>query len=310
MKSGARITGTVFNIQRFSIQDGPGIRTTVFLKGCPLKCLWCSNPESQTSLPEMAHRDSLCVGCGACVKVCDQGATRLVSNEKGFKVEIDRTKCRTCGKCVEACLAGARKIYGQTMSAEEVFNEVRRDIDFYSNSGGGVTASGGEPLSQVDFVTELFRQCKRIGIHTAIETCGYASVSDVEKILRETDLVLYDLKLVNSREHRKFTKKFNKLILSNARMIVEKRVPIIIRVPLIPGINDSEENLDGIAQFVSELDHEQQVDLLPYHRFGEGKYKMLDRDYPLCSVKPPDEKELERAVERFKRYHLDCSIKE
>jgi pyruvate formate lyase activating enzyme len=310
MKAGGTITGTIFNIQRFSVQDGPGIRTTVFLKGCPLKCLWCSNPESQGALPEVAHRDSLCIRCGACLKVCDRGATRLISDDSASKVEIDREKCVNCGQCIEACSAGARKIYGQTMSVEEVFEEIRRDVDFYSRSGGGVTASGGEPLSQPDFVTELFRQCHRIGIHTTLETCGYAKASVLEKVLSETDLVLYDLKLMNSAEHRKFTTKFNKLILSNARLIAEKGVPMSIRIPLIPGINDSEGNLDEIARFVSELDHGRHVDLLPYHRFGEGKYGMLDREYQLSDLRTPDEEHLERAMAVFKRYNLDCAIQE
>lgn len=304
------ITGTIFNIQRFSIQDGPGIRTTVFLKGCPLSCLWCSNPESQNPLPEVAHRDLLCVGCGNCVKVCTQGAIRLIANDESSRVKIDREKCITCGKCVAECTAEALKIYGQRMSVEDVFEEVRRDIAFYENSGGGVTASGGEPLNQADFVRELFRRCRKIGIHTAMETCGYGSQADLEKVLSETDLVLYDLKLMNSREHSKYTKKFNKRILNNARLIGKTGVPLIIRVPLIPGINDSETNMDEMAQFVYELDHERPVDLLPYHRFGESKYKMLDRPYELMDAKPPEGELLERAVAIFKRYNLVCEIQE
>jgi pyruvate formate lyase activating enzyme len=302
------ITGTIFNIQRYSVQDGPGIRTTVFLKGCPLRCLWCSNPESQNSFLEVAHRDSLCVGCGKCVKICTQGAIRLIADDESSRVMIDRGKCITCGKCVEGCAAEALKIYGQKMSVTEVFDEVRRDIDFYANSGGGVTASGGEPLNQPDFVRELFRRCRRIGIHTAIETCGYGSLADLERVLSETDLVLYDLKLMNSRQHIKYTKKFNKIILNNARLIGEKGVPLIIRIPFIPDINDSETNMGEMARFVSELDHERHVELLPYHRFGENKYKMLDRPYVLMGTKPPERELLERAIAIFKRYDLDCEI--
>ncbi len=310
MKQRGTITGTIFNIQRFSVQDGPGIRTTVFLKGCPLKCVWCSNPESQASQPEVAHRDSLCIGCGACLKVCDRGATRLISGDGAAKVEIDREKCVTCGKCIEACPAGARKIDGQRMTVDEVLAEIRRDIDFYSRSGGGVTASGGEPLSQADFVTELFRQCHRIGIHTTLETCGYAKRPVLEKVLSETDLVLYDLKLFDSRVHRKFTKKSNTLILSNAKVIAEKGIPVRFRIPLIPGMNDSEENLGAIARFVREIDPGLPVDLLPYHRFGEGKYKMLDREYLLSDLRTPEQAQIETAMEVFKHYHLDCAIQE
>lgn len=308
MKSSAIVSGCVFNIQRFSIQDGPGIRTTVFLKGCPLRCLWCSNPESQSPVPEVAHRDSLCNGCGDCLKVCTPEAISLSSSDRGFQIKIDREKCNNCGKCIDVCIAGALKFYGQYMSIDEVFDEVRRDTAFYSNSGGGVTASGGEPLSQADFVVELFRQCKRIGIHTTMDTCGYASVSALEKVLPETDLVLFDLKLMNSWQHRRFTKKNNGEILRNARLVVAEGVPMFIRIPLIPGINDSEENLVEIARFVSKLDNKLHIDLLPYHRFGESKYKMLDRDYQLTDVKSPNDEQLQRVMEIFKRYGLDCAI--
>lgn len=308
MRSSAIVTPSVFNIQRFSIHDGPGIRTTVFLKGCPLRCLWCSNPESQSPVPEVAHRDSLCTGCGDCLKVCDEEAISLSSSDVAFKIKVDREKCNNCGKCVDVCTIRALKVYGQTMSVDGVFDEVRRDIAFYSNSGGGVTAGGGEPLGQADFVAELFRRCRRIGIHTTLDTCGYSSVSALEKVLAETDLVLFDLKLMNNRQHRRFTKRYNGVILRNARLVVAKGVPMIIRIPVIPGINDSEENLSEIARFVSELDNNLHVDLLPYHRFGESKYRMLDRDYQLTDMKPPNEEQLQRVVEIFKKYGLDCAI--
>lgn len=310
MESKRTITGIIFNIQRFSIQDGPGIRTTVFLKGCPLRCLWCSNPESQSSIPEVAHRDSLCNGCANCLKACDQEAISLTSNNGGSTITIDRERCTNCGRCVDTCTAGALRVYGQTMSIDEVLDEVRRDMAYYSNSGGGITVGGGEPLSQADFVAELFRRCRNIGIHTIIDTCGYGNVSDLEKVLPQTDLVLYDLKVMNSKEHRKFTKKFNKVILHNIRLIVEREVPMIIRIPFIPGVNVSKENLSQIARFVSELDRGRHVDLLPYHRFGESKYKMLDRPYELTGVKPPDEEQLERALEILRQFNLDCAIQE
>jgi pyruvate formate lyase activating enzyme len=308
MKSVKEITGTVFNIQRFSIQDGPGIRTTVFLKGCPLTCLWCSNPESQHPFPEVAHRDSLCIHCGECLKACSHGAIHLIAHDESSKVKIDRVKCINCGACVQTCKGGALKLYGQVMSVEEAFAEVRRDTAFYANSGGGVTASGGEPLSQAEFVAELFHCCRRTGIHTTIETCGYGSVPDLEKILSETDLVLFDLKLMDGNDHRKFTKKLNRVILRNARLIVAKGIPMIIRIPLIPGVNDSEDKLNSLARFVSELNYERRVNLLPYHRLGEGKYKMLDRPYELALVQPPEDEHMREGMELFKRYNLDCTI--
>lgn len=308
MKAGETITGRVFNIQRFSIQDGPGIRSTVFLKECPLRCVWCSNPESQNPFPEVAHRDSLCNGCGRCLDVCVPGAIRLNSGNSPEKITIDRKKCTNCARCIETCTVGAMKIFGQTMSVDEVFDEVRRDIAFYQRSEGGVTCSGGEPLCQPEFVTELFRRCHAMGIRTAIDTCGYASVSDLEKVLTETDFVLYDLKLRDNRAHRKFIKKYNTVILRNAKIVIAKGVPMVIRIPFIPGITDAEENLTAIARFVHELGYRGHVDLLPYHRLGENKYTMLDRVYELKDAKSPEEEQLQRAMEVFKRFNLDCAI--
>lgn len=240
--------------------------------------------------------------------MCTEEAISLSSSDGGFKIKIDREKCNNCGKCIDICTAGSLKFYGQTMSIDEVFDEVRKDTDFYSKSGGGVTASGGEPLEQSDFVAELFRRCRRIGIHTTLDTSGYSSLSALEKVLAETDLALFDLKLMNRQQHKRFTVRYNDVIFRNARLIVAKGVPMIIRVPLIPGVNDSEENLEETARFVFELDNKLHVDLLPYHRFGAGKYEMLDMDYQLTNVKPPDEEQRQRAMEVFKRYGLDCAI--
>ena len=309
MRSSAVLTGNIFNIQRFSIQDGPGIRTTVFLKGCPLKCLWCSNPESQSPAPMIAHRDSLCNGCEKCIYVCAEDAIRLSKSSEKYEIKIDRERCNSCGKCIKVCTVGALKVYGQTMTIDEVFDEVRKDSDFYSNSGG-VTAGGGEPLMQADFVTELFRRCNQIGIHTTLDTCGYASITTLEKVLDETKLVLFDLKLMNSQLHKQFTKKDNKIILRNAQLILAKGVPMMIRIPLIPGITDSEENLVETANFVSELDSALHVDLLPYHRFGESKYKMLDRDYQLAGKGSLSKEQLQRAKEIFEQRGLVCAIQE
>jgi pyruvate formate lyase activating enzyme len=186
MKLTTELAGKVFNIQRFSIQDGPGIRTTVFMKGCPLNCLWCSNPESQSPDSDIAHRDSLCTGCGDCIPVCEEKAIRLSPNKDRFRIKINRERCVSCGKCVDTCLAEALKAYGQTLTVDEVFDEVKRDIDFYSRSEGGVTAGGGEPLMQADFVTELFRRCREIGIHTTLDTSGHGTINALKKVLVET----------------------------------------------------------------------------------------------------------------------------
>jgi pyruvate formate lyase activating enzyme len=302
------ISGCVFNIQRFSIQDGPGIRSTVFLKGCPLRCLWCSNPESQNDLTELGYRDSVCTGCGNCIKVCPSQARALTLSEGKPKIRIDRAKCTLCYKCVDACLFGAMRVYGRLMTVDEVFDEVKRDSLYYVNSGGGVTASGGEPLMQADFVAELFRRCKTKGIHTTIDTSGYAGVQDLEKVLAVTDLVLFDLKSMNGQQHKRTTEKDNRVILRNARLIIARGISMIIRIPLIPGINDSQENLTKTARFVAELDPKLHVDLLPYHRFGEGKFRMIGKEYPLADVVAPGDEQLDAALEVFKGFGLDCAI--
>lgn len=294
----------VFNIQRFSIQDGPGIRTTVFIKGCPLRCLWCSNPESQKIFPEVGHSNLLCNKCGRCIEVCEVQSISLT--EHGLK--INRETCTGCVKCIEVCLPQALRIYGKEMSAEEVFQEILRDRLFYQNSGGGVTASGGEPLSQADFVTELFKRCQDKGIHTCLDTSGYAAPDTWEKVLPYTNLVLFDVKLIVPSIHRKVTGKSNQKILSNLKMVAGSGVPVIIRIPVIPGINDSKESITDIAYYVAGLNNLREVNLLPYHRFGEGKYAMLDRHYRLSDLIPPKSSQLQELINIFKSSGLDCEI--
>ena len=300
------LTANIFNIQRFSTEDGPGIRTTVFLKGCPLRCLWCANPESQSSSQQLAYRDSLCINCGSCVNVCSAGAMDLDQNNKGIK--INRTNCTQCGSCITACTTGALRFYGQKKTVDEVFNEINKDLGYYTMSKGGVTVSGGEPLLQADFVAELFRRCLKLGIHTTLDTSGYFSTSALYKVLDLVNLVLFDIKTLDRHRHRQLTGKFNDVILRNVRLIAQKGVPMIIRIPLIPSINDSEENLIETARFISHLDKSLHVDLLPYHCYGIRKYEMLDMDYLLTNVKPPDEKHMHWCREIFKSHGLECEI--
>ncbi len=299
------VSGIVFNIQRYSIQDGPGIRTTVFLKGCPLRCIWCSNPESQNDFLEIAHRDSICQKCGRCVEVCEAKAITLTS--EGTK--IDRKLCTNCGKCIEACVFGARRFYGEKKTVEEVYREVLRDKPFYNNSGGGVTASGGEPLMQADFVAELFKRCQDDGINTCLDTCGYADADSWNKVLPYTNLVLFDLKIMDPAAHRKYTGKSNDKILKGIKLVAEQKVPVIIRIPVIPGVNDSEENMTAVARFSKSIDLKE-VNLLPYHRFGASKYNMLDRRYQLSELRRPEYNELNKLVDIFKSAGLDCKIVE
>jgi pyruvate formate lyase activating enzyme len=299
------ITGTVFNIQRYSIQDGPGIRTTVFLKGCPLRCLWCSNPESQDSRPEIVHRDSLCTKCGRCVDACSTKAVSI--DDKG--IAINRQLCTNCGECLKVCTPGALKVFGEKMSTAEVFQQVKKDVDFYRNSGGGITVSGGEPLSQPDFVAALFRLCRDKGISTCIDTSGFASIKALKKVLKYTSLVLFDIKLTDPAAHRKWTNRPNETIFRNLGLVVDRGIPLIIRVPLIPGINDSEEELRNIARSTAGfLKKPGRVDLLPYHKFGLGKYQMLDRKYQLEELTTQTDTHVQKARQLFESFGFECEI--
>lgn len=299
------VTGRIFNIQRFSVQDGPGIRTTIFLKGCPLACPWCSNPESQKASSELAHIPSLCDGCGRCPEVCDPEA---ISLDNGH-VTIDRERCDGCGRCIEVCAPNALKMFGREISVEEAFLEAKKDELYYRNSKGGVTASGGEPLLQSHFVSAFFKRCRGVGMHTALDTCGYASRSALEDVLEHTDLVLFDLKLIDNDAHTEITKVPSAPILENARLVAESGIPMIARIPLIPRLTEPEENIRAITRFVKELGRGVvAVNVLPYHRFGLSKYEMLDRQYELGELKPPSEERLDAIVAAFEALDIDCEI--
>ena len=284
--------GIVFDIQHYSIHDGPGIRTNVFVKGCPLRCRWCQNPESQSVKPQLMYRMEPCVGCGACVPRCPRQAIRL---EEG-KVITDRTRCNGCGACVSVCPAEAREITGEPMTAQDVLEKVIQDKLFYDTSGGGVTMTGGEILAQPDFVAVVLKLCKENGLHTAIETCGYGSWEELAQILDYTDLALYDVKHMDSEKHKEGTGAGNERILENlARLSGEKNIPVIVRVPLIPGFNDTEENMRQMAAFIKEkLPPCQEVNLLPYHKLGEGKKEQLERENAAFICEPPAQEDVER----------------
>ncbi len=298
------IEGIVFNIQRYSIDDGPGVRTTVFLKGCPLTCLWCSNPESQRMQPEVTWRYTSCKSCGTCVKVCPVGAITL--DDDG--VHIDRKKCTQCGECVKNCVPEALRMTGDKMTVDEVFKIVKKDADYYEASGGGVTASGGEVLMQADFVAELFRRCREAGFHTNADTTGYGSPEALEKILEYSDLVYYDLKHMDPAKHVEYTGVSNELILKNLELVVKKGVPVVIRVPLIPGYNNSDENLHALGRTVSNIAKDAPVNILPYHKYGANKYRMVDMVYKLDDVPECTQEELDKAKEIIESYGLKCEI--
>ena len=299
------MTSLVTNIQGYSIHDGPGIRTVVFLKGCGLKCQWCSNPECISPHPEVGFIKALCTKCGKCAEVCPNGA---LDYQAGNLPRIDRAHCKGCGECCSACSYKALVLYGQAMNAEEIFDIVNRDKMFYQASGGGVTVSGGEALLQPQLVRNLFKKCRKAGIHTCIETSGYAAESSLEMVLSCTDYILYDLKHLDPDKHLQYTGKPNKLILDNARVVAESGVAALFRMPLIPGIND-EQNIKETADFLHGLGNNAlYIELMPYHRLGKGKYESLDRRYPLPDVPSPEPEYLESIKRAFESFGIECSI--
>lgn len=269
--------GLVFNLMRYSLHDGPGIRTTVFLKGCPLRCSWCHNPESQDPRPRLMFFEERCLRCGDCAALCPH-------RRNGTAGRPDL--CESCGACVEVCAAGARQMAGRWMSVEEVLAEVERDVVLYDESGGGVTLSGGEPLAQPRFAGALLARCRQRGIHTALDTCGMAAEETLLAVCAEADLVLFDLKLMDCREHERHTGAPNTPILANLRALVRTGRPVIVRYPLIPGVNDGPDALGALAGFLSGLGL-RRLDLLPYHRTGWGKYKRLGAQPPAARFEPP-----------------------
>jgi pyruvate formate lyase activating enzyme len=300
------LTGRVFNIQRYSTEDGPGIRSTVFLKGCPLACLWCANPESQKSFPQVGHRDSLCKQCGNCMAACTVKAISLNPNGKG--IIIDRNLCNNCGDCTRICTERALTMHGKDYTLDEVFEEVKRDEMFYRNTGGGVTCSGGEPLAQSAFVAALFERCRHVGIPTALDTTGHASRSAFEQVLAYTDLVLFDLKCMDSADSLAAVGQSNELMLENAEYVMKSDVPVVIRIPLIPGITEKTENLKKIAEFVKRVNPETPINVLPYHRLGVSKFRMMDMNYELDDLEPISKERMAEVAEIFGSFSLECEI--
>jgi pyruvate formate lyase activating enzyme len=277
--------GTVFDIQRFSVHDGPGIRTLVFLKGCRLRCEWCSNPESQRFLPDLLFDPERCIGCENCLERCSNEAIKQNGGQLVFEPDL----CVSCGECATECYAEARVLKGRTMHAKEVVEEVLKDEAFYTDSGGGMTLSGGEPLDQTDFSEAILKLCKQKGIHTAIETAGNVSWGNFEQVLPYTDLFLFDVKHTDNHKLSAFTGADADLIHSNLEKLMHHTRNVILRTPVIPGFNDTVDEIRTIAQYAKNLGVTQ-LHLLPYHRFGLGKYKLMGRTYAFkCSEKLPDE---------------------
>jgi len=274
--------GLISAIQKFSTKDGPGIRDTVFFKGCPLGCLWCSNPDLIRPTPDLLYTVERCQKCGTCIEVCPENA--LAFGEDGVIV-VDRDQCTGCGECVDVCPEGALELVGRFIGVDELVEELLKDRIFYQTSNGGVTFSGGEPLWQSGFVSRAAGKLKEEGIHTALDTAGEVTWCRFEEVLDDIDLVLYDIKAADPELHRQLTGRENDLILANARLLAEKGIPMHIRLVLVPGLNDSPEELEARLEIVRSLgDAVKQIDLLPYHRFGEGKYASLGLAYPLAGL--------------------------
>jgi pyruvate formate lyase activating enzyme len=312
------LIGTIFDIKKFAIHDGPGIRTTVFFQGCPMTCWWCHNPEGQSAQPVLLYRANRCVLCGSCVKVCTQDGIEIrphpdpLSSPKGAPIgrcaTTDRTRCDVCGECVEVCYYGAREVSGREMTVAEVMSEIERDVPFYDQSGGGVTFSGGEPLLQSEFLVELLRECKAHQIHTVVDTSGYADWEVIESIRPDVDLFLYDLKLMDDVRHQKYTGVSNELILNNLKRLAFSGEQIAIRIPLIPGINDDVENLRQTAAFIAELPNITGVELMGYHDIAAAKYESLGMAYPLPDTAPPCEETMQATASVFEENGLSVKL--
>ena len=274
------IKATIFDIERNSFVDGPGIRTTVFFKGCNLKCAWCHNPESQDFKPQMMLYQDKCKGCGKCAEVCPAPKN-----------------CTLCGKCSFYCPVDARKVCGKKYTVDEVFAEIIKDKAFYDNSGGGVTFSGGECMLQIDFLCEILKKCKENGIHTAVDTAGYTPFESFEKILPYTDLFLYDIKCFDNEKHKKYVGVENELILENLKKLFQANAKIWIRIPVISDVNDSAEEMQSIKAFLNQNGKPEKIELLPYHAMGENKYAAIGRD--VQRFIPPDNNKLKELKDIF-----------
>ncbi len=292
--------GRIYNIERFTLHDGPGIRTTVFFKGCPLRCQWCSNPESQSAEKELSLISENCTRCGRCVDVCPRGALSL---RPGYVV-IDRRKCDGCGKCAEVCRTQALELWGRDVSVDELLSRIARDKPFYENSGGGVTFSGGEVFSQTEFLVDVLKACTAERISTAIQTSCYTPTTSLDEVIRHTDLIIADIKHMDDAEHRSLTGVGNELILRNIRHIAETHPALVIQLPLIPGLNDSEENIVEEIRFISSLPRILGVSIVPYHQLGASKYRRFGRNYLLSGIEPPDREYLEKKTSIFRESGL------
>lgn len=295
--------GMMLKIQRFCLNDGPGIRTTLFLKGCSLKCLWCANPESQDKNPVLQFNKILCDGCAMCERVCTRGAIQLVDKYPA----IDRKRCVACGMCAESCTRLALCILGKEMTTKELLAMALKDVSFYEE-GGGVTFSGGEPLTQADFLLEAVIGLKERGIHTVLDTSGYGKWQDLQRMVPFFDAIYFDLKHMDEEEHCRLTGLGNTIIKENCRRLCEQGARVYLRFPLIPGYNDSKENLKAMALFINSLSAYEELHILPYHKFGVSKYCMIDMECIVKELKSPTQKQIMNIADFFHKQEIRVRI--
>lgn len=296
--------GCVFEIQRCSLHDGPGIRTTVFFKGCNLRCFWCHNPESINLQPEIQIYNHKCIHCGKCISVCPQEAIR----QNGKYFIFSRDLCIKCGKCVDVCYAGARIMAGKTMSAFDVMVEIMKDAAFYEDGKGGVTFSGGEPMLQPAFLKTLLIACKEKGIHTAVDTAGNVAFEKFAEMAPYTDLFLYDIKCMDEKVHKQATGSNNKKILANLIQLDKIAKDIVIRVPVVPGVDDKDEDIRAIGEFIKDLKQVSKVELLIFHNMAQSKYEGMDMEYKAKDIIPPTKSRMQELASILYSYHKNVVV--
>ena len=299
------VEGTIFDIKKYAIHDGPGIRTTVFFKGCPLACRWCHNPEGITVASQRIYRQERCIGCGECIQICPQ----KVITETADGIASDPVKCDLCQTCADHCPSEAVEFVGRKVTVGEAMRQIEKDIAFYDESGGGITLSGGEPLMQPEFLLQLLDACADLDLHRTVDTTGYADSELLLQVAQKTDLFLYDLKLMDAARHRDFTGVSNEGILHNLKLLAQNEARIQVRVPIIPGINTDAENIDRTAAFVSALPGVEKIAILPFHNSARGKYGRLGMDCISSDIECPSDEHLRIIARRLAKSGLQVKIR-